>query len=64
MRSEGFDDVYFIDNEVELVLMALENHPDIHTYLFDSVHSGRASKESHIANVIESWAVDLKKTDT
>ena len=54
----GYDLVFFIENELELVLMALKRHPEIKTYLFDSVHSGRGVINGESLNKISSWPLE------
>ena len=53
--KEGYVTSWFFENEVELLLMALKNQPDITSILFDSVHSGRAQLEDVKPKVITSW---------
>ncbi|MDB2447023.1 HAD family hydrolase [bacterium] len=57
--KSGYDNVYYIENEVELVIMAMKNHPDIQTYLYDSVHSGRASLGELKPNLISGWSLEV-----
>ena len=54
--KKGYDHVVFIDNEVELVNMAAENHREIDSYLFDSVHSGRVQDLKKDIPKIVTWS--------
>ena len=51
----GYDSIWFIENEVELILMALSEHQDVEAILFDSVHSGRAELQEQKPKTITSW---------
>lgn len=51
----GYDSIWFIENEVELILMALSDHQDVEAILFDSVHSGRAELQEIKPKTITSW---------
>jgi acid phosphatase class B len=53
--KSGYDHVIFIDNELELVAMSVDKHPDVTTYLFDSVHSGRVSNYEGNIPKITNW---------
>ena len=59
--KKGYDKVYFIDNEIELVEMALERHPDVKTYVFDSVHSKRSSTKATDLHIPDRWVVSYKR---
>lgn len=53
--KRGYDLVWFFENEVELILMAMAHHSEIKSVLFDSVHSGRSQLgETKVAR-IHSW---------
>jgi phosphoglycolate phosphatase-like HAD superfamily hydrolase len=51
----GYDHVWFIENEVELVLMTMSQHTNVEPILFNSVHSGRAHLGDAKPLTIESW---------
>jgi len=51
----GYGSSWFIENEVELILMALKDHQDVGSILFDSVHSGRAELQDKKPRTITSW---------
>jgi hypothetical protein len=56
--KQGYDKVIFIDNEIELVEMAIIKHPDVSSYVFDSVHSKRSkTKASELPRLIDGWSV-------
>lgn len=55
--KKGFDQAIFIDNELELIHMAVKNHSDVNSYLFDSVHSGRAKEKKEPIPRISCWAL-------
>ena len=55
LLKSGYELVWFFENEVELVLMAISQHSEINTILFNSVHSGRAQLGDASPPMIESW---------
>ncbi|MCY4380801.1 MAG: hypothetical protein OXC40_04425 [Proteobacteria bacterium] len=41
--KRGYQKIFYIENEPGIVMMARERHPEIATFLFNSVHSGQVS---------------------
>jgi len=53
--KQGYDLICFFENEVELILMAKQEHPEINSILFDSVHSGRSELGTNQVDKIRAW---------
>jgi len=53
--SEGFDPVWFIDNEAHLISMSHREHKNVTSIFFDSVHSGLAEISDQNIPSIKSW---------